>query len=316
MKIVSLIRLKDLENQLIEEFPNEEFQFFKNAESIPVEDRETVDILIGYDGKINKEFLEECKNLKWIAWYATGVNNLPLDYIKERGIILTNGRGVQAKQLSEFIITFILDDYKKMRTSYENQLEHKYDSKLTGNRVNGATLLFLGTGAIAQKAAYLAKTFGMNIIGVSKSGNKKENFDETYTIEQLDEVLGMADIVVNALPETKETIHLLQKQHFEEMKDEALFINIGRGTIVDEDLLIEILRNHTIRHAYLDVFEKEPLSSDNPLYDLDNVTITAHITGNDKNINKEVTAIFEKNLKHFLNENEVIENEVDLNKGY
>ena len=83
-----------------------------------------------------------------------------------------------------------------------------------------------------------------------------------------------------------------------------------------EELIIEVLRNRLIRHAYLDVFENEPLSSDNPLYDLDNVTITAHITGNDKNINRDVTAIFEKNLTHFLNKNKVIENEVDPNKGY
>ncbi|HCG74275.1 MULTISPECIES: phosphoglycerate dehydrogenase [Staphylococcus] len=316
MKIVSLIRLKDLEDELIKKFPNEEFKFYKKAETIPTEDRETLDILIGYDGSIDEAFIEECKNLKWIAWYATGVNNLPLDYINERGIIVTNGRGVQAKQLSEYIIAFILDDYKKMRTSYENQLAHRFDSKLTGHRVNGETLLFLGTGAIAQKTAYLAKAFGMKIVGVSKSGHMKDHFDETYTIEEIDKVIGEANIIVNSLPETNETIHLLQKHHFEQMRDDALFINIGRGTVVDESLLIDVLRNQIIRHAYLDVFENEPLASDNPLYDLNNVTITAHITGNDKHINRDVTAIFEKNLKHFLNKNDVIENRVDLNKGY
>ncbi|MFI9579265.1 phosphoglycerate dehydrogenase [Staphylococcus capitis] len=316
MKIVSLRRLKDLEEQLIKQFPEQEFKFYKKAQFIPTEDRESLDILFGYDGDIDQAFLEECKNLKWIAWYATGVNNLPLDYINDRGIILTNGRGVQAKQLSEFIMTFILDDYKKMRTSYENQRAHKYDSKLTGERVNGKTLLFLGTGAIAQKTAYLAQAFGMKVIGVSKSGHMKDYFDYTYTIEEMDDVLAEGDVIVNSLPETQETIHLLKKHHFEEMKDEALFINIGRGTIVKEELIIEVLRNRLIRHAYLDVFENEPLSSDNPLYDLDNVTITAHITGNDKNINRDVTAIFEKNLTHFLNKNKVIENEVDPNKGY
>lgn len=316
MKIVSLRRLKDIEDHLLEQFPEQEFKFFKKAEYIPREDRETLDILIGYDGDLNQSFLEECKNLKWIAWYATGVNNLPLDYIKERGIILTNGRGVQAKQLSEFIITFILEDYKKMRTTYENQRNRNYDSKLTGERVDGKTLLFLGTGAIAQRTAYLARAFGMKIIGISKSGKMKDHFDVTYKIEEIEDVLNQGDIVVNSLPETKETIHLLNKRHFEKMKDEALFINIGRGTIVDESIIIEVLRQRIIRYAYLDVFENEPLSSDNPLYDLDNVTITAHITGNDRNINRDVTTIFENNLKYFLNNSEVIENEVDPYRGY
>lgn len=107
-------------------------------------------------------------------------------------------------------MTFILDDYKKMRTSYENQRAHKYDSKLTGERVNGKTLLFLGTGAIAQKTAYLAQAFGMKVIGVSKSGHMKDYFDNTYTIEEMDDVLAEGDVIVNSLPETQETIHLLK----------------------------------------------------------------------------------------------------------
>ena len=76
------------------------------------------------------------------------------------------------------------------------------------------------------------------------------------------------------------------------------------------------MKENLIRHAYLDVFENEPLDENNPLYELDNVTITAHITGNDNNINKEVTDIFVNNLKHFLNNKDLIENIVDLNKGY
>ena len=100
------------------------------------------------------------------------------------------------------------------------------------------------------------------------------------------------------------------------MSNDALFINVGRGTIVKETTILKVLKENLIRHAYLDVFENEPLDENNPLYELDNVTITAHITGNDNNINKEVTDIFVNNLKHFLNNKDLIENIVDLNKGY
>ncbi|MQK16835.1 hydroxyacid dehydrogenase, partial [Escherichia coli] len=86
-------------------------------------------------------FLRRCTNLKWIAWFATGVNTLPLDYIADHGILLTNGKGVQAKQLSEYILAFILDDYKKMKLSYDNQRQHIYDSKITGKRLSGQTVL-------------------------------------------------------------------------------------------------------------------------------------------------------------------------------
>ena len=316
MKIVSLNRLKEIEDELRAKFPSETFKFYDKVESVSIGDRKTLDILIGYNGKIDKSFIEECENLKWIGWFATGVNNLPLDYINDKKIILTNGRGIQAKQLSEFIIAFILDDYKKMRTSYKNQVAKKYDRSLTGKRVKGEKLLFLGTGAIAQKTAYLAQAFGMKVIGISKFGKEKEHFDEIFSLDKLDKVIDDADIIVNSLPETKETIHLLQRGDFEKMKDDALFINIGRGTIVDEQVMVNVLKDKLIRHAYLDVFENEPLNSDNSLYELNNVTITAHITGNDKSINREATNIFERNLEYFLNNKDVIENKVDPNKGY
>lgn len=316
MKVVSLFRLGELEDKLKETFPQVEFKFIKKAKNIPNEDRQSLDILIGYDGNLDETLLEDCPNLKWIAWYATGVNSLPLKYIKEHNITLTNSRGVQAKQLSEFIIAFILDDYKKMRTSYINQQNKIYDSKMTGRRLNGDCILFLGTGAIAQRTAKLAKAFDMKVIGVSKSGKQKKWFDEVHKIEYLSDLLEKGDIVINSLPETNETIHLLKYEDFEKMKASTMFINVGRGTIVEEDTLIEALSNNEIRHAYLDVFEKEPLTPDNSLYELDNVTITAHITGNDQGINEDVTKIFIKNLDHFLNYSSVIENEVDLEKGY
>ena len=200
MKVVSLFRLGELEDKLIETFPQVEFKFIKKAKNIPNEDRQSLDILIGYDGNLDETFLKDCPNLKWIAWYATGVNALPLTYIKEHNIKLTNSRGVQAKQLSEFIIAFILDDYKKMRTSYINQQNKIYDSKMTGRRLNGDCILFLGTGAIAQRTAKLAKAFDMKVIGVSKSGKQKKWFDEVHKIEYLSDLLEKGDIVINSFP--------------------------------------------------------------------------------------------------------------------
>lgn len=203
-----------------------------------------------------------------------------------------------------------------MKLSYDNQQQHIYDSKITGKRLSGQTVVFLGTGAISKRTAKLAKAFNMHLVGLSKSGQEKEEFDEIYSIKSLESILPKADIVVNALPETKETIHLLKRQHFEVMKDETLFINIGRGSVVDEQLLIEVLKNKIIRHAYLDVFENEPLKPNHELYELENVTITAHITGNDYEAKYDLLDIFKNNLVNFLNKKYLIENEVDAKKGY
>lgn len=316
MKVVGLNRMREVEAELQQRFPDIEFKFYKNSSEIPENDLEDIDILVGYDGAIDEAFLRRCPNLKWIAWFATGVNTLPLDYIANQGILLTNDKGVQAKQLSEYILAFILDDYKKMKLSYDNQQQHIYDSKITGKRLSGQTVVFLGTGAISKRTAKLAKAFNMHLVGLSKSGQEKEEFDEIYSIKSLESILPKADIVVNALPETKETIHLLKRQHFEVMKDETLFINIGRGSVVDEQLLIEVLKNKIIRHAYLDVFENEPLKPNHELYELENVTITAHITGNDYEAKYDLLDIFKNNLVNFLNKEYLIENEVDAKKGY
>ncbi|HLR18722.1 MAG TPA: phosphoglycerate dehydrogenase [Staphylococcus sp.] len=316
MKAVSLKRMKDLETKLIDTFPTIDFVFTKGVSEIDQKDQQDLDIIFGYDGKMDQSFLENCPNLKWIAWYSTGVNSLPLEYIDEQNILLTNGKGVHAKQMSEFIIAYILDDYKKMRTSYINQQNKYYDSKLTGVRVSGETILFLGTGSIAQYTANIANAMNMEVIGINKSGHTVDGFSKTYALNDLPNIIGEADIIVNTLPETEQTIHLLSNEHFKLMDETSLFINVGRGTIAEEKVIVEALKTEEIRHAYLDVFEKEPLDKHSELYTLDNVTITAHITGNDRENMSEVTDIFINNLNSILNKNDIIENEVDPKQGY
>lgn len=316
LKVLSLNRLKDAEKMLEDTFPDVEFVFRKNVDEIEEADKKDAEIVIGYSGKADQKFFEEMPKLRWVAWYAAGVNKLPLDYFKDNSILLTNASGVHAKQMSQFIFAYILDDYKKMAVSRRNQENKVYDSKLTGERVDGQTILLLGTGTIPRKTAHLAQAFGMHVEGVNTTGHPVEEFDRVYSINDLDKALHSADVVVNVLPETKDTYHLLEEKEFEAMKDSALFINVGRGTITPEQTLIKALNDKQIRHAYADVFEDEPLSSDSPLYDVENLTITAHITGNYKDNFKDASEIFIKNFKHFLNDGDVIDNKVDLNKGY
>lgn len=315
MKAVSLIRLGDKEERLQEALPNVEFVFTSGMDEINKQDKKTLDILFGVD-KLTEAFLDECPNLKWIAWYATGVEKLPLSYLQQRNITLTNNRDAHVIQMSEFIIGYILADYKNMRTSYKNQVNRHYDSRLISKNLNGQTILFLGTGSIAQKTAQLAKAFGVKVIGVNTTGKEVEYFDETYNIEELNNIVSLADIVINTLPQTPSTVHLLTKHHFELMKDTALFINVGRGSIVKNDVILDVLKNNIIRHAYLDVFENEPLTEDSVFYDLNNISITAHISGNNTEFSDVVTETFIENLKSFLNREDVIENRVDTSRGY
>ncbi|EKU45240.1 phosphoglycerate dehydrogenase [Staphylococcus massiliensis] len=316
LKVVSLMRLGDVENELEENFDNVTFKFYKHPAVLDEADKEDMDILISYHEAVDETFINECPNLKWIAWFATGVNSLPMDVLKEKDIQLTNAKGVHKRQLSEFILAYILDDYKLMKASYENQTKHVYDHKMQPTLVDGERVLFLGTGTIPKHTAKILNVLGMHTIGLNTDGHSVEGFEETYSIEERHHIYHKADIIVNVLPETNETIHLLKSDDFKAMNDHTLFINVGRGTIVETQVLIDALESKEIRKAYVDVFENEPLNEDSPLFETQNLFLTAHITGNGTHNKTEAAHIFATNLKHFLNKDGLIENVVDLNKGY
>ncbi|QLK86362.1 phosphoglycerate dehydrogenase [Staphylococcus sp. 17KM0847] len=316
MLVVSLMRLKEEEDKLCEQFPNVDFKFYKHPAELPKEIQRKMDVLISYHQVVDEQFIDDAVNLKWIAWYATGVNSLPLKKLRERGIRLTNAKGVHAQQLSEWIFAYILDDYKAMKEVYKEQQERQYNSKRLTQSLNDATILFLGTGVIPQRAAQIAKVFGMKTIGLNTSGHSVEHFDKTYPLSERKHLYKEADIIVNVLPETSETYHLLTAYDFKAMNEHSLFINIGRGTITETNILVKAMKEKWIRAAYLDVFEEEPLTPDSPLYKIENVFLTSHITGNGSQNKMKATKILIKNLNSFLNCDALIENEVDLTKGY
>ncbi|MFO3689511.1 phosphoglycerate dehydrogenase [Staphylococcus felis] len=316
MLVVSLMRLGDQEERLRKQFPDVAFEFYKHPSVLPGEVQEKMDVLISYHAEVDEEFIESSPNLKWIAWYATGVNTLPFKLINQKGIQVTNAKGVHAQQLSEFLFAFILDDYKQLKEVYKEQEQQVYNSKRTTQSIENQVILFLGTGVIAKRAAQVAKVFGMKTIGINTSGRKVDQFDQTFLLRERATIYQEADIIVNLLPETKETYHLLTSEDFKAMNAHTLFINIGRGTITKEDTIVSALKNKWIRKAYLDVFEKEPLNDNSELYDIDNVYLTSHITGNGENNKSKATDIFINNLKSFLNKKPLIENLVNIDKGY
>lgn len=316
MRIVSLMRLGDQEERLQEQFPELHFEFYKHPSCVPKESIEKMDILLSYHQEVNETFIKQATNLKWIMWYATGVNALPFETLKAQHIQVTNAKGVHAQQLAEFLFAFILDDYKEMKETFREQQSKIYNHKRTTPSVAGETILFLGTGVIPQRAAKIAQLFGMHTVGLNTSGHQVEGFNETYSIDEREKVLKKANVIVNLLPETGKTKYLLTRHDFECMNGQALFINLGRGTIVKESILIDVLKSNLIRKAYLDVYEQEPLKPESQLYNLNNVVMTSHITGNGDLNKKLATDIFINNLHHFLNKEPLNENVVDLNKGY
>lgn len=313
MKVVSSARLKSkIKDRLVTCYPTVDFYFFQNMKEA-YEQLLDAEILITYGEDLTASIIRDAKVLKWIMVISAGIDQLPFQEIKEKGILVTNARGIHKVPMAEYTMGMILQVSRQAKRLMENQSNHIWDRRVPMTEIYGKTLGIVGTGAIGAQIATYANVFGMNVIGYNRSGRTLSEFKEIVSIEKL---LASSDFVVSVLPGTNETIGFFDKIKFQQMKRSAVFINIGRGKTVIENDLIEILNKGIIFHAILDVFENEPLPTEHPLWDMDNVTITPHLSGISSQYQSRAIRIFEYNLKIFIEGGHEYENMIDLDKGY
>ena len=219
--------------------------------------------------------LSHFKNLKWVHSMFAGVDKFlaQKEIFEDDNIILTNARGAYAGPLAEYTILAMLYFNYNVPTYLDCQENHKW-TKLTNTMLDKRTLVIIGYGrngvAIAKRAKY---GFNMKVIGIVRelrdNVEGKEFTEELYGFKQLNkDIINKADFILATLPETNESRGLFDKKFFESMKKDAVFINIGRGSAVVENDLIEALNNDVIRGAVLDVCQHEPLDKDDKLYEV------------------------------------------------
>ncbi len=277
-----------------------------------------MDILITYGEDVDEETIDQSLRLKWICVMSAGIEKLPFNKISDRDILVTNARGIHAIPMAEYVMGMMLSYMKQFSMMAENQVKHKWDKKLSFGELNEKSLLILGTGAIGAEIARLGKSFRMNTIGMNRSGiSSSSYFDDIITMSQMEDSLPHADFIISVLPSTSETKGLITYKHFEMMKNEAMFINIGRGDLMKEETIHEVLENQAIGHMVLDVFPNEPLNEDNKLWLYPNLTITPHISSISKSYLPRAFEIFEQNFQRFVNhKDDDYVNKIDLEKGY
>jgi phosphoglycerate dehydrogenase-like enzyme len=196
------------------------------------------------------------------------------------------------------------------------QQQKKWDRSIRVEEIQGKTLGVLGAGSIGQEIARKAKVFGMKTLGLNRSGRRVEHFDQIHPTTELNQLLGVCDYLVVVLPLTGETKLLLGAAEFGRMKESSYLINISRGEVVDEQALIAAIRDKRIAGAVLDVFCQEPLPVDSPLWDLDGVIITPHLSSRSPLYMERAMEIFAHNLTVFLQGYGEMRNIIDLSKGY
>jgi phosphoglycerate dehydrogenase-like enzyme len=304
-------------NEIIKEIIPEWDVYIGKESSIWVEHLRDAEIVAGWKKEIKEHCLEGSSQLKWLQTWSAGVNNVPLSELESRNIQLTSANGVHAYPISETIFGLMLALTRKIHTYVKNQQSKKWHHAHMNLEMHEKTVGIIGVGAIGKETAKIAKAFGMNVIGIRHSGIQEEYVDEMYKQDQLNEILPLCDYVVITLPLTKETYRLMGAEQLKLMKSSAFLINIGRGEIINEAALVQALTENEIAGAGLDVFVKEPLSEDSPLWELENVIITPHTSGSTEHYNKRVMDdIFIPNLKSYIDDQKTIINVVDFEKGY
>lgn len=276
-------------------------------------------VLAVFSGNFKVDLLYEAKKLKWIQSWSAGVDQFTepesLKYLIDNNIKLTTMSGVHGNIIAEHVMGLVISLSRKLYKFYWQQKNQQWQW-IKVDQLEDRVMAIIGLGSIGQEIAARARAFKMKTIGVKRdTGTRISNIDHLYSHDELLTVLKEADYVVVAVPLTDETHQMIGEDEFRVMKSSAYFINISRGQVVDEEMLIRALEEGHIAGAGLDVFTEEPLPPDSPLYKLDNVLITPHIAGVFPAYDQKAIKIFLENLKRFKSGSPLL-NLVDYNRGY
>jgi phosphoglycerate dehydrogenase-like enzyme len=254
-------------------------------------------------------------SLKWIQSASAGVDSLLFPDLAASHVVVTNARGIYEDAMAEYVLGLMLVMSKGLRGVLERQGRAEWDHRQT-ERLERKRVLVAGTGPIGRAIARDCRALRMSVRGVARTAHPGDaDLVEIFGVERLTEAVATADYVVNALPATEETHHLFDREVFMAMSPSARFVNVGRGSTVDEAALIRTLQDGGIAGAALDVFEDEPLPPDSPLWAMPNVIISPHMAGDAAGWREAAVELFVRNLERYLTGRPLL-NVVDKMRGY
>ena len=220
--------------------------------------------------------IEAFSALKRIQLTSAGLDRVPLAYIRAHGIELNNAAGVYSIPMAEFAVGGILQLYKGSRAFTDSQRAHRWEQQRDLRELYGKTVCIVGTGDVGREIAKRMRAFGCSLIGINRTVHAREEFDEILPLSELECAVEKADILVSCLALTDETRGLISREVLEALPSDAVFVNVSRGALVDEDALIHWLQSGRAFGAVLDVCTTEPLPEDSPLWDMENVILSPH----------------------------------------
>lgn len=220
--------------------------------------------------------IDQFPNLRFIQLTSAGFDRVDMDYVQAHNIEIHNARGVYSIPMAEFAICGVLQLYKQSRFFYENQKAHKWEKHRGLLELYGKTVTILGCGSVGTECAKRFESFGCFVLGVDLYPTDNKWFESVFPLNRLDEILARTDILILALPLTDRTRGLINADRLQQIKPGAILVNISRGGVVDENAILAALRQKRLAGAVLDVFEREPLEVDNPVWNTENIILSPH----------------------------------------
>lgn len=254
-------------------------------------------------------------DLKWIQSASAGVDNLLFPELAASHVVLTNARGVYEDAIAEYVLGVMLVLAKGFTAVFERQQRREWQHRET-ERLERKRVVIAGVGPIGRAIARNCVALRMSVRGVARTARQGDDvLIEIAAVEGLTDAVSSADYVVNTLPSTDETHHVFDHAVFDSMNPWTRFVNVGRGSTVDERALIRALETGQIAGAALDVFEEEPLPPDSPLWTMPNVIVSPHMAGDAAGWREGVVELFVRNLERYLTRRPLL-NVVDKTRGY
>lgn len=257
----------------------------------------TVDAVVTF--AYDEAFLE---HVGWVHSIQAGYDRFPLDAFEANGVVLTNSSGIHSASVGETVAGYMLSLARRLHVYRDSQRAREWNRPVWHEPFTlfNEPITIVGLGALGQGVARRADGLGMRVTGVRRKPVRVPHTRQVYTPDALHDAIRDARFVVVTLPLTEDTEGMFGPEEFTVMRDDAFFINVGRGPVVEQDALVSALENGALAGAALDVFEAEPLPADSPLWDMEDVLITPHASAANREYHVDIAALVRANVQHAI----------------
>lgn len=275
--ILNLLPVKEEEKAEFQAIAPDATHVYAGRRTVTPEQLAQATILMGWP---RQRDMKHCVRLKWFQTMWAGTDEYEGEGILPEGILLTSASGSNRRSVAEHMLASLLALCRKLPTYRDSQRSHRWEDEGSMKTLLDSTVLVVGAGNIGSTFAGMCQALGAHTIGLKRTVNGPvAGFDQVWPMEQLDELLPQADMVALTLPHNAQSAGLMNADRIARMKDDAILMNAGRGTAVDQDALARAMRNGKLWGAALDVTVPEPLPADSPLWDIPNLLLTPHVAG-------------------------------------